>query len=184
MPRDGEVASLETFLPTDDPCSILGQTCNYTEPANAWTYVPGGIPYDAATTWGGGVQNLTLEQAKAQCSGWCLGFTYNSSDQDPSGNVSIQFSEMAGVAPSPAQSSWVFPVKTGLTVVYNNTIFTPWGNLRECGLNLTDWQAQDPVYHDPGTTVATYPDSDTLVAMMRAVLGLPPCNNCTPPAAG
>jgi hypothetical protein len=85
----------------------------------------------------------------------------------------------AGVVPSTTAFSWVFPRKEGLTVVYNNTVYTQSGQVVECGLNLTDWQRLS-VYNDPGSTVGVTPDDDTLIAAARAVLGLgpapPPCS--------
>ena len=67
----------------------------------------------------------------------------------------------------------MFPEKAGLTVAFNNTIFTPFGALKECGLNLSDWQGQAP-WHDPGTTVAAFPDDGVLIEQMRLVLKMPP----------
>ena len=152
---------------------VLGQTCNYTQPNNTWTYVPGIIVSDSNTDLD--THTMTIEEAKASCGGgtsWCVGFTYENSSPNPNGTLNIRFSKVAGVVPAEGWSSWVFPEKAGLTVVANNTLFTGYGLLKECGLNLTDWQAQDPS-HDPGTTVAPFPDDDYFVAKMRITLGLP-----------
>jgi hypothetical protein len=78
---------------------------------------------------------------------------------------------MGGVAPDAAAGSWVYPEKDGLTVVYNNTIFTHAGWVLECGLNLSDWQAQAPD-HDPGSTVGPMPPDDDLIAAARRALGI------------
>ena len=158
---------------------IMGQTCNYTQPDLAWTAVPGAIPsypdLDLDT------MNATLQQAQAACGGWCVGLTWQGASANFTGVGAVRLSKVGGVAPTPGYWSWVLPNKAGLTVVYNNTLYTPWGQVAECGLNLTDWQAQDPEGHDVGTTVGTWPDDADFVATMRVVLGLPPCNNCTPP---
>ena len=89
----------------------------------------------------------------------------------PSGTMAISFKRMGGVAPDASAVSYVYPEKEGLTVVYNNTIFTQAGWVLECGLNLTDWQAQSE-WHDPGSTVAPFPEDEVLIAAARAVLGL------------
>ena len=88
-----------------------------------------------------------------------------------SGEMMISFKRMGGVAPDAAAGSWVYPEKEGLTVVYNNSIYTKAGWVLECGLNLTDWQAQAPD-HDPGSTVGPMPPDDDLIAAARRVLGL------------
>lgn len=89
----------------------------------------------------------------------------------PPGTMPIAFKRMGGVAPDSAAGSWVYPEKEGLTVVYNNTIYTQAGWVLECGLNLTDWQAED-ASHDPGSTVGPFPPDDELIAAARTVLGL------------
>jgi hypothetical protein len=89
----------------------------------------------------------------------------------PPGTMPIAFKRMGGVVPDASAGSWVFPEKEGLTVVFNNSIFTQAGWVLECGLNLSDWQAQDPS-HDPGTTVGPFPPDDDLIAASRIVLGL------------
>ena len=89
----------------------------------------------------------------------------------PPGEMLISFKRMGGVAPDAAAGSWVYPEKDGLTVVFNNTIFTHAGWVLECGLNLSDWQAQAPD-HDPGSTVGPMPPDDDLIAAARRVLGL------------
>ena len=152
---------------------VLGQTCNYTQPDGEWSYLPGLILSDRNTDLD--THTMTIDEAKASCGGgtsWCVGFTYSSNFSNPNGTFNIRFSKVAGVVPAVNQSSWIYPEKAGLTVLYNNTLFTGYGNLKECGLNLTDWQAQDP-YHDPGTTVAPFPEDDYFVTVMRLTLGLP-----------
>jgi hypothetical protein len=89
----------------------------------------------------------------------------------PPGTMAIAFKRMGGVAPDASAGSWVYPEKEGLTVVYNNSIFTNAGWVLECGLNLTDWQAQGD-WLDPGSTVGPMPPDDELIAVARTVLGL------------
>jgi hypothetical protein len=97
---------------------------------------------------------------------WVVGAT-----PQPPGTIAISFKRMGGVQPDATAGSWVFPEKEGLTVVFNNTIYTQAGWVLECGLNLSDWQAQSP-WHDPGSTVGPFPPDDDLIAAARRVLGL------------
>jgi hypothetical protein len=152
---------------------VLGQTCNYTQPDGQWTYVPGMILSDSDTDLD--THTKTIDEAKASCGGgtsWCVGFTYQSNSSNPNVTLTIRFSKVAGVVPVPGWSIYVYTEKAWLTIVGNNTLFTGSGRLKECGLNLTDWQAQDPNL-DPGTTVAPFPEDDYLVEKMRITLGLP-----------
>lgn len=57
----------------------------------------------------------------------------------------------------------------GMTVVRDNRIYTPKGNVTECGKSLSDWQAMG---NDPGTTADTTPDDDTLVSMIKTLLNI------------
>lgn len=57
----------------------------------------------------------------------------------------------------------------GITVVHDNTIYSPTGAVTECGMPLAKWQAQG---NDPGSTAAPFPPTDTLVAVARGLLGL------------
>jgi hypothetical protein len=59
----------------------------------------------------------------------------------------------------------------GITVVGNNSIYTPTGSVTECGMSLAQWQAKG---NDPGTTASTTPADATLLALARGVLGMPP----------
>jgi len=64
---------------TNDPSYyIMGQTCNYTQPANEWSMVPGRLL--PGNDDGQGTRWTTLDDAKNSCGGgnsWCIGFTYN-----------------------------------------------------------------------------------------------------------
>jgi hypothetical protein len=55
------------------------------------------------------------------------------------------------------------------TVVYNNTVYSPTGAVKECGMTLAQWQAQGG---DPGTTAAPYPDDSVILGIARNILGL------------
>ena len=55
------------------------------------------------------------------------------------------------------------------TVVHDNHIYTPNGNVTECGMSLAEWQAKG---NDPGTTASTWPDDDKLVMMVQRLLQL------------
>jgi hypothetical protein len=58
----------------------------------------------------------------------------------------------------------------GATVLANNTVFTPRGNVTECGVPLAQWQADG---NDPGTVALPYPASNfsqTLIALATAIL--------------
>ena len=57
----------------------------------------------------------------------------------------------------------------GMTVVYGNRIFTPKGNVTECGMSLAAWQAKG---NDKGTTAGKWPDDDDLIAAAKKALGM------------
>lgn len=158
---------------------IMGQTCNYSQPNESWTAVRGYL------MWGNDLDgeplNLTVVGAKAACesNSWCAGFSIPGSDPDPPGVLhGIVLKKDAGVVVASNATSWLFPRKAGITVAFNNTLYTQSGNVQECGLPLASWQAQNPA-NDPGSTVAEYPADDTLIAVARTILGLgpapPPC---------
>ena len=56
------------------------------------------------------------------------------------------------------------------TVVHDNTIYTPTADVTECGMSLAAWQAQGG---DPGTVARVWPADADLLALARAMLGLP-----------
>ena len=80
---DGHQASFfnNVCAMTNDPSFyIMGQTCNYTQPAGEWTEVPGRLL--PGNDDGQGTRWTTLDDAKNSCGGghsWCIGFTYNTS---------------------------------------------------------------------------------------------------------
>ena len=57
----------------------------------------------------------------------------------------------------------------GTSVIANNTVWTPTGNVTECGSSLAAWQAQGG---DPGTTAAPYPSTATILDYAQLVLGV------------
>jgi len=58
----------------------------------------------------------------------------------------------------------------GQTIVGGNTIWSPTGNIQECGMSLAQWQAKG---NDAGTTAAAYPSDATVLSIARNMLGLP-----------
>jgi hypothetical protein len=59
--------------------------------------------------------------------------------------------------------------QNAMTIVYNNSVYTPSGSVTECGMSLAAWQAKGG---DPGTTAAVTPDDDTILGLMRQALGM------------
>jgi len=55
----------------------------------------------------------------------------------------------------------------GKTIVYGNTVWSPTGNITECGTSLAEWQSKG---NDPGSTSAPYPDDATVLAVVRKTL--------------
>ena len=53
------------------------------------------------------------------------------------------------------------------TVVHGNTVWTPTGNVTECGKSLREWQAEG---NDAGTTAAPYPPDHVVLAQARNTL--------------
>ena len=56
----------------------------------------------------------------------------------------------------------------GMTVVHDNIIFTPAGNVTECGMSLADWQAKG---NDQDTMAGKGIPDETLVDAMKDLLG-------------
>lgn len=54
--------------------------------------------------------------------------------------------------------------------VYGNTIWSPAGNITECGMSLAAWQKQGG---DPGTVAAPYPSDDVILNLARQILNVP-----------
>ena len=57
----------------------------------------------------------------------------------------------------------------GKTVVGGNTIWSPAGNITECGMPLAKWQA---LGNDAGTTAVAYPEDSVVLAQVKATLGM------------
>ena len=57
----------------------------------------------------------------------------------------------------------------GKTIVGGNTIWSPTGNITECGMPLAKWQAQG---NDLGTTAVAYPDDSVVLAQVKKTLGM------------
>ena len=55
------------------------------------------------------------------------------------------------------------------TVVHDNHIYTPNGNVTECGMSLAEWQAKG---NDPGTTASMWPDDADLVKKIQRLLNM------------
>ena len=56
-----------------------------------------------------------------------------------------------------------------MTIVFNNTVYSPTGAVTECGKTLAQWQAEG---HDAGTVAAPYPPDATILALARNILGI------------
>jgi hypothetical protein len=57
----------------------------------------------------------------------------------------------------------------GMTIVSNNTVYSPTGAINECGTSLAAWQAAG---NDPGTRGLPYPEDETILGVARNLLGL------------
>ena len=57
----------------------------------------------------------------------------------------------------------------GMTVVGNNTIWTPTGRVTECGMSLAQWQAGGG---DKGTTASVHPADSVVMQVARTILGM------------
>jgi hypothetical protein len=152
----------------------IGQVCNATS-GPGWRDVQGYI------SAGGDVlpaQNMTVQAAQQLCNetATCLGITFPSPVPDPSGPVLVYFKDHADVGADTAWSTLLLEGRPpqGVTVVYNNTYYTPGANVTECGYPLAQWQALSPSTNDPGSTVAALPDPDVFLAAAREFVGMPP----------
>jgi hypothetical protein len=61
------------------------------------------------------------------------------------------------------------PAGVAVTLVGNNTIWNPTGEVTECGGSLAAWQAKG---HDLGTTGAKWPEDSVVLGVGRKILGL------------
>ena len=57
----------------------------------------------------------------------------------------------------------------GKTIVHDNHIYTPNGQVTECKMTLAEWQSKG---NDKGTTAAKWPDDKTLLQMIRDLLDI------------
>lgn len=57
----------------------------------------------------------------------------------------------------------------GMTVVHDNKIYTPNGNVTECKMSLQEWQAKG---NDKGTIAGKIPDDSVIIDAARQLLGL------------
>jgi hypothetical protein len=55
----------------------------------------------------------------------------------------------------------------GKTIVHGNTVWSPTGNITECGKSLSEWQAEG---NDLGTVAAAYPSDATVLGVVRKTL--------------
>lgn len=73
-----------------------------------------------------------------------------------------------------SDGAYALPICTGdgKTVMGNNTLFTPTGNVTECGASLAAWQAAG---NDPGTVALAYADTTAgaLIALARSKIMVP-----------
>jgi hypothetical protein len=151
----------------------IGQVCNSTL-APGWKGAQGYI------TSGGDVlpaQNMTIAAAQQLCNATpsCLGITFPSSVPNPAGPVLVYFKDHVDVGTDPSWYTYILEGRPpqGVTVIYNNTYYTPGANVTVCGYPLAQWQAMSP-YNDPGSTVASLPDPATFLGAARVLLGMPP----------
>lgn len=55
----------------------------------------------------------------------------------------------------------------GKTVVHDNKIYTPHGNVTECRMPLKEWQAKG---NDPGTVAGMWPEDEAIINLARQIL--------------
>jgi hypothetical protein len=53
---------------------------------------------------------------------------------------------------------------TGMTILANNTVRSPTGNITECGMSLAKWQSGG---NDPGTVAGPYDAAETVISLAR-----------------
>ena len=58
----------------------------------------------------------------------------------------------------------------GKTVVHDNAIYTPTGNVTECGMSLADWEKQG---NDPGSHASVFPGDAVLLEAIKVLLSIP-----------
>lgn len=68
-----------------------------------------------------------------------------------------------------SDGNYAMPVCSGVgaTFMWNNQVYSPTGNITECGMSLSKWQGQG---NDPNTTASVYPTVDTMIGWGKALL--------------
>ena len=61
----------------------------------------------------------------------------------------------------------------GVTILRNNTVYTPTASVTECGLPLAQWQALSE-FNDLLTTANLLPAPQRILELARIALGMPP----------
>ena len=165
-----------------DGVYAAGQLCNSSTPS-----APGsGGGYSAQAGFipsGGDVVPpgpFTLLAAQALCNATpaCEAVTIASADPTPPGQIGLVY--FKGSATVTASSGWFTfvndaraPPPGGVTILHNNTVYTPNASVAECGMPLAQWQALSP-YNDPLTTENALPSAERIIELARVVLGLQP----------
>ena len=171
-----------------DGVYAAGQLCNSSAP------LPGsGGGYVARAGFGPsggdvalpGAYSLLDAQALCNATAACLAITFSAGQPAPPGVIAKVF--FKGSAEVDEGAGWFTfvnearapppPAGGGVTILRNNTIYTPNASVTECGLPLAQWQALSE-WNDPNTTANSLPEPGRILELARVVLGMPP-----PPAA-
>ena len=107
-------------------------------------------------------------------SGYALHNGYNGQVGTPGQGILDGYEQrlIGNVLVSPRDGEYALPICSGRgkTIMANNTIYSPTGNVSECGMTLAQWQAQG---NDLGTTGSPFPDDSVVLGVARKILGLP-----------
>ena len=166
-----------------DGVYAAGQLCNASAPApgsgNGYLASAGYLP-SGGDVLPPGAYTLAAAQALCNASAACAALTFASAEPAPPGVIDKVYFKSDASDIDPAAGWFTFvnaaraPPAGGVTILRNNTIYTPNASVEECGLPLAAWQAQDPLWHDPGTTANLLPLPARIIELARIVLGLPP----------
>ena len=164
-----------------DGVYAAGQLCNSSSPApgsgGGYTNYPGFLP-SGDDVLPSGAYTLLAAQALCNETAACKGITFASDDPDPPGTIAKVYFKSTT---NPSGSGWWSYINNertppsspgGVTILHNNSVYTPNASIEECGMPLSTWQALSP-YNDPLTTANLLPAPERILELARIVLGAP-----------
>ena len=129
-----------------------------------------------------GAYSLLDAQALCNATAACLAITFAAAEPTPPGVIAkVYFKGSAEVDDGAGWFTFVNEARNGggggggggVTILRNNTVYTPNASVTECGLPLAQWQALSE-WNDPLSTANFLPAPERILELARIALGMPP----------